>query len=199
MPITGQNRSGFGQMPGKRRSMVLYDADCGLCKWLLSGLLRWDRAGNLQPLALQRPEAQELLIELSLSERMAAWHLISPAGERSSGGAALAVLLRSLPAGRYPAAVFACLPGATERGYRWVAEHRSQLSRCVPAGAKRRAEGRCRAARAPAREATGVWTLSAEGGSATAARQADAIRSSSVRARPSLPRAPLGARLRRGR
>ena len=64
--------------------MVLYDAECGLCKWLLSGLLRWDRAARLHPIALQRSEADDLLRELTPAERMASWHLISPTGERRS-------------------------------------------------------------------------------------------------------------------
>ncbi len=118
---------------------VLYDADCGLCKWLLAGLLRRDRERRLHPLALQRPEADALLHDLSPDERMASWHLISPTGERESAGAALPPLLRLLPGGDRPAAVFARFPRVTERAYRWVADHRSQLSKLVPADAKRRA------------------------------------------------------------
>src|SRR6187200_1349141 len=57
--------------PSERRWVVLYDADCGLCKWLLSGLLRWDRTARLHPIALQRSEAADLLRELTPSERMA--------------------------------------------------------------------------------------------------------------------------------
>jgi predicted DCC family thiol-disulfide oxidoreductase YuxK len=121
---------------------VLYDGDCGFCKWLLSGLLQWDRAERLRPVALQRPEADELLSDLSTEQRMASWHLVSPDGERRSGGAALPPLLRLLPAGRLPAAAFARAPRITDRGYRWVAEHRSQLSRWVPSGLKRRAARR---------------------------------------------------------
>ena len=124
--------------------MVLYDADCGFCKWLLAGLLRWDRAVRLRPLPLQRPEADELLSDLGPAERMASWHLISPTGTRRSGGAALAPLLRLLPRGRVPAAAFARFPKLTERGYRWVAEHRSQLSRWVPTSSKRPASERVR-------------------------------------------------------
>ena len=124
--------------------MVLYDADCGFCKWLLAGLLRWDRAERLRPLALQRPGADELLLDLGPAERMASWHLISPTGARRSGGAALAPLLRLLPGGRVPAATFARFPRLTERGYRWVAEHRSQLSRWVPTSSKRHASERVR-------------------------------------------------------
>jgi predicted DCC family thiol-disulfide oxidoreductase YuxK len=123
---------------------VLYDADCGFCTWTLSVLLRWDRAARVEPVALQRPEADELLVELTPAERMASWHLISPSGERRSGGEALSPLLRALPGGRFPAAVFARFPRLTARGYRFVAEHRSELSRWVPPGAKQRAGQRVR-------------------------------------------------------
>jgi predicted DCC family thiol-disulfide oxidoreductase YuxK len=119
--------------------VVLYDADCGFCKWLLSAVLRWDRAALLHPIALQRPEADDLLQELTPAERMASWHLISPTGERRSGGAAVAPLLRVLPGGRLPAAGFARFSRLTDRGYRWGAEHRSQLSKLVPSRARQRA------------------------------------------------------------
>jgi predicted DCC family thiol-disulfide oxidoreductase YuxK len=110
--------------------------------WLLSGLLRWDRGARLHPIALQRSEADDLLRELTPAERIASWHLISPTGERRSGGAALPPLLRVLPAGRLPAAGFARFSRLTDRGYRWVAEHRSQLSKWVPSSAKQRAAER---------------------------------------------------------
>jgi predicted DCC family thiol-disulfide oxidoreductase YuxK len=118
---------------------VLYDAECGFCTWALAGLLRWDRASRLRPLALQSAAADALLAGLTLDERMASWHLVSPDGERSSAGQALAPALRLLPGGRMPAAVMARNPALTERAYRWVADHRSELSRWVPTASKRRA------------------------------------------------------------
>lgn len=107
---------------------------------MLAGLLSWDRGGRLRPVALQLPEADERLADLAPAERMASWHLISPGGERYSAGAALPPLLRLLPGGRAPAAAFARFPRLTERGYRWVAEHRSGLARLLPARLKRRAD-----------------------------------------------------------
>jgi predicted DCC family thiol-disulfide oxidoreductase YuxK len=142
--------------PAGDRWLVLYDADCGLCTWLLAGLLRWDRAARLRPLPLQGARAGELLADLEPAERFASWHAISPTGQRVSGGAALPPVLMQLPLGGAPAAAFARFPNATERGYRWVAEHRSRLSAWVPEGAKRRASERVRGrelalARAPRR------------------------------------------------
>lgn len=124
--------------------LVLYDADCDLCKWLLSWLLRWDSAGRLRPFALQRPEADELLAELPPEQRAASWHLSSPAGVRYSAGAAIPPLFRLLPGGRAAAFAFALSPGLTERGYLCVAAHRSRLSTLVPSRAKQRAGERVR-------------------------------------------------------
>jgi predicted DCC family thiol-disulfide oxidoreductase YuxK len=120
--------------------LVLYDAECGICRALLAGLLWWDRRGRLRPVALQGAEADSRLADLAPAERMATWHLVSPGGERWSAGAALPALLRLLPGGRAPASAFARFPRPTERGYRWVAEHRSELSRMVPARLKRRGD-----------------------------------------------------------
>lgn len=122
-----------------QRWVVLYDSDCGFCIWLLAGLLRWDRDARLRPVPLQGAYAEGLLADLDPAERMASWHLIGPGGGRSSGGAAIAPLLRLLPGGGLPARVFARFPDATARGYRWVAENRSGLSRWVPKGSKDRA------------------------------------------------------------
>jgi predicted DCC family thiol-disulfide oxidoreductase YuxK len=134
-----------------QRWVVAYDGECGFCIWLLSGLLAWDRRRSLRAIPLQGEEASELLADLDPAERMASWHLISPAGERASGGAAIAPLLRRLPGGGAPAAAFAGLPTATERGYRWVAANRSGLSRWVPKSSKRRARKRVEG-----REAAGI-------------------------------------------
>ena len=117
-----------------RRWAVLYDADCGFCTWLVSVLLRWDCEGRLHPIALQRSEVDDLLREVAPAERIASWHLISTNGERRSGGAAVPPIL--------PAAVCERFPKLTDRGYRWVAEHRLQLSRWLPSSAKRRARRR---------------------------------------------------------
>jgi predicted DCC family thiol-disulfide oxidoreductase YuxK len=115
---------------------LLYDADCGFCRTALAGLLALDRATRVRTLALQAPEAATLLADLDPVSRMQSWHLISPQGERFSAGAAAPPLLRLLPRGRAPAALLAAAPATTDRAYRWVAEHRSALSRLVPSSVK---------------------------------------------------------------
>jgi predicted DCC family thiol-disulfide oxidoreductase YuxK len=124
--------------------LVLYDGDCGLCKWLLAWLLRLDRAERLRPLALQRLEAEALLDDLDPVERMASMHLVAPDGTRLSAGEALPPLLRLLRGGRLPAAVAARVPRLTSAGYRWVAANRIGISRFVPQRAKERAGERVR-------------------------------------------------------
>jgi predicted DCC family thiol-disulfide oxidoreductase YuxK len=122
-----------------RQATVIYDSDCGFCRWSLALLLRVDRSRRLRPLALGTTEADELLGDLEPDERAASWHLVASDGSRESAGAALPKVLELLPGGALPAAVLTHFPGVTERGYRWVADHRSSLSRLVPSAAKRRA------------------------------------------------------------
>lgn len=134
-------------MPSERDWLVLYDAECGICRTLLALLLSWDQHRRLRPLALQDAEAAALLADLTPEERMASWHLVSPlgrthsgaspAGRRWSAGAAVPLLLQLVPGGRVPAAIFARFPGTTERGYRWLAAHRSAISRLLPECLKR--------------------------------------------------------------
>jgi len=122
------------------RWTVLYDVGCGFCRWTCAQVLALDRRHRLRPLAIQDPRAEALLHDLGPDERLRSWHLVSPSGERSSAGAALAPLLGLLPAGTVPAALLRRVPNATERAYAWVAGNRSRLSRLVPSQAKRRAD-----------------------------------------------------------
>ncbi len=92
----------------------------------------------MRPIPLQGSEAGVLLADIAPEQRMRSWHLVSPVGERLSGGAAIPAFIGLLPRGRVPAAIAARFPAVLDHGYRWVAEHRSQLSKLVPASAKAR-------------------------------------------------------------
>jgi predicted DCC family thiol-disulfide oxidoreductase YuxK len=129
-------------VPPPGQPIVLYDADCGFCRWSLAKLLAWDRERRLRPAALQSPEATELLGDLDEERRMASWHLVEPGGRRTSGGIAVVPLLRLLPGGRLPAGLLARFPGLVDRGYCWVADHRGALGRRIPRSAARRADTR---------------------------------------------------------
>jgi predicted DCC family thiol-disulfide oxidoreductase YuxK len=125
--------------PPAPRWTVIYDPDCGFCRTATAAILRADRRRVLRPLALGTPEADRLLADLTPELRAGSWHLISPDGHRESAGAAGPPLLRLLPGGSGPAAALAAAPGATERAYRWVADHRSTFSHSLPAAVKDRA------------------------------------------------------------
>ncbi len=133
------------------RATVIYDADCGFCKFSLALLLSWDRPGKggdgrapgsraLRPLPLGTAEADRLLADLTPEQRDSSWHLIDESGRRDSAGAAFAPALALLPGGRIPAALVARIPRVTERAYRWVVDHRGLLGRFVPARARRWAD-----------------------------------------------------------
>ena len=92
-------------------------------------ILRWDRRHRLRPVEIQGSEGERLLAGLSEHDRLASWHLVGVDGHVRSGGAAAAPLARLLPGGRPLAALFETFPGATDRAYRWVAEHRGAFGR----------------------------------------------------------------------
>jgi predicted DCC family thiol-disulfide oxidoreductase YuxK len=112
-------------------SVVLYDEDCGFCKWSLQKILRWDRAGRLRPVAIQSDEGQRLLAPVDPDARLDSWHLVADDGELFSGGAAAEPLARTLPGGRPLAALFHAFPALTERAYRYVARHRDRWVRLL--------------------------------------------------------------------
>jgi predicted DCC family thiol-disulfide oxidoreductase YuxK len=122
--------------------ILLYDPDCGFCRWSLGWVLAADRARRVRPVPLGSPEADQLLADMDREERIASWHLVAPDGRRWSAGYAAPPLLRLLPAGRAPAAALAAAPGITDLVYRWVADHRSTISRLIPERGKRRADER---------------------------------------------------------
>ncbi|MGH2589259.1 MAG: thiol-disulfide oxidoreductase DCC family protein [Actinomycetota bacterium] len=112
------------------RAVLLYDRDCGFCRWSTARILAWDR-GLVRAVALQHPEARRLLPEMDPSRKMASWHLVTPGARVRSGGAAIAPLARLLPGGAPIAFLAEVFPGLTERAYRWTAKHRDGLGRLL--------------------------------------------------------------------
>ena len=115
------------------RAVILFDNDCGFCRWSLSKIPAWDRRGRLRPVTLQSPEAQDLLRGMDPERKMASWHLVVPDGRTYSGGEAVSPLARLLPAGVPIAALASAFPRTTDRAYRWVAGHRDRLGRALGA------------------------------------------------------------------
>jgi predicted DCC family thiol-disulfide oxidoreductase YuxK len=112
-------------------AVLLYDSDCGFCRWSVDKVLAWDRRRRLRPVALQDAEADGLLGQIDEGTKMGSWHLVTADGRVYSGGAAAAPLFRLLPGGHPFAALFAAFPGITDRTYRLVARNRDRLGRFV--------------------------------------------------------------------
>jgi predicted DCC family thiol-disulfide oxidoreductase YuxK len=109
---------------------VLYDRDCGFCRWALDKILAWDRRRRLRPVAIQSEEGERLLAAIPVDRRLASWHLVTD-GELRSGGEAAPPLFAVLPGGRPLAALLRAFPRLTDRAYGWVAEHRELLARLL--------------------------------------------------------------------
>jgi predicted DCC family thiol-disulfide oxidoreductase YuxK len=124
------------------QATLLYDRDCGFCRWCLGKVLAWDRRRSLRPVAIQSEQAARLLAGMPEEERLASWHLVDLDGTVRSAGAAFPGLLRLLPGGGPLATLTARAPSATDRAYRWVAGNRSRWGKLVTEGAKRRADQR---------------------------------------------------------
>ncbi len=123
------------------RIPILYDGDCGFCRATLGLLLTWDRRRRFRPVAIQSDEGARLLEGMPEEQRLASAHAVMPgASGPVSAGAAAAPVLRELPAGEPVATLAERLPSATDRAYRWVADHRTSLSRMVPGALKQRAD-----------------------------------------------------------
>ena len=115
----------------KASAVVLYDEDCGFCRWSLDKVLAWDRHGRLRPVAIQSDEGGRLLASVPEAERLDSWHLVEASGAVRSGGDAAAPLAALLPGGGPLAALFGAFPGLTERAYRLVAGNRERLARLL--------------------------------------------------------------------
>ena len=124
-----------------RRPILVYDLDCGFCRWSVAKVLAWDRHRRLDLATLQDPEAAELLASVPPAERMKSSHLVMPDGTVYSGGAARSRSSRSCFRGQPRSRCMARLaPGLMNRGYRLIAENRMKVSKLVPAASKRRAD-----------------------------------------------------------
>jgi predicted DCC family thiol-disulfide oxidoreductase YuxK len=125
-------------MSARGRAVILYDRDCGFCRWTVDKVLAWDRPGRLRPVAIQSAEGDRLLSGLEPEARLRSWHLVDEAGVLHSGGAAAEPLARLLPGAGWLSVVFRVFPGSTERAYRFVAAHRSRWARLLHIESRRR-------------------------------------------------------------
>jgi predicted DCC family thiol-disulfide oxidoreductase YuxK len=109
------------------RTLVLFDEDCGFCRWSADRLRAWDRADALAFRSIQAAERDGALEALERDARYASWHVVTPDGRLWSGGDAVPPLMRRLPGGGPIAAIASVAPGTTDRLYRFVARHRGRF------------------------------------------------------------------------
>jgi predicted DCC family thiol-disulfide oxidoreductase YuxK len=114
------------------QAWLLYDADCGLCKFVVARVLELDRARRFRPLALQDAKAAALLPGLGEEERMRSFHVVDPDGTVHSAGDGLAAVFPPLKRA----------PRLASRAYRLVADNRDRLGKLIPGAARRQAERR---------------------------------------------------------
>ena len=110
---------------------VLYDRDCGFCRWTLAQLLRWDRDRRLRPLPIQSEEGQRMLAGVPDEERLASWHLVTADGQVRSAERGFPGLFERLPAGAPVALLTGALPGVFGAGYRALVANRTRLGRRI--------------------------------------------------------------------
>lgn len=126
--------------PSQETVIVLYDADCGFCRWTMAWAMRRDRRHLLVAVPIQSPLGSELLVDVLPSDRLRSAHVFRDDGCRRSGGAAAADVLSALPLTRALGRLAHSLPRATALLYGVVAARRQSFGRLVGKEARRRAD-----------------------------------------------------------
>ena len=120
--------------------IVLYDTDCGFCRWAMAWAVRRDHHHVLVTVPIQSPLGSELLADIDLRERLRSAHVVGDDGRRRSAGAAAAEVLGVLPRTQGLARLAHRLPSTTALLYRVVAKRRSGFGRLVSNKARLRAD-----------------------------------------------------------
>jgi predicted DCC family thiol-disulfide oxidoreductase YuxK len=131
------------------RVIVLYDADCGFCRWAMAWAMRRDHNHVLVSVPIQSPLGSELLVNVIPSDRLRSAHVVLNDGCRRSGGAAAADVLSVLPPTRVLGRLARSLPRTTALLYGVVAARRKSFGRLVGKEARRRADDLLGAPSAP--------------------------------------------------
>ncbi|HYJ61270.1 MAG TPA: DUF393 domain-containing protein [Actinomycetota bacterium] len=116
-----------------RPLLVLYDGDCGFCRWSADRLRAWDRRGRLTFGRIQ--DAGESLGPVSPTDRLVTAHAVEPDGRIWSGGAAMTRIAAEIPAGAPLAWVGRRWPGLAEAAYRAIVDRRERLGAWLGADA----------------------------------------------------------------
>ncbi|MEO8456874.1 MAG: DUF393 domain-containing protein [Chloroflexota bacterium] len=119
------------------RPVFFYDGDCRFCRASARFIASLDHKESIAMLPFDDPAAEALLASVPPDKRGESIHVVQTAGWVLSGGDALLELSRLLPGGDVLASVGwhnDLIRRAFNVGYRFVADHRGQLSRVAPDG-----------------------------------------------------------------
>ena len=128
------------QLPDSGQLVVLFDSDCGFCRWSVAWLLRFDQAHRLVPVAIQSDRGQQLLEAVPHESRLDSAHAVAADGRVFSGGDAAPLIVNKLRGGRAFAPLLKAAPGLTRAAYEVVATNRQSVGRLVPASSRARAD-----------------------------------------------------------
>lgn len=120
--------------------IVLYDSDCGFCRWAMAWAVGRDDRHVLVTVPIQSPLGGELLVEVRPSERLRAAHAINGDGSLYSGGAAAAQVLSVLAPTRALGQLATRLPRVTALLYGFIAARRTTFGRFAGPQARQRAD-----------------------------------------------------------
>ena len=118
-----------------RRFLVLYDEECPFCRASARAILRLAPSGAIEAVGLRSTRAARLVPEEGAEERLEAFHLIAPTGQRWKGGAALPPLFEMLRPLRPMAWLLrrsSAAATAANLSYGWVSRHRPMLAALLP-------------------------------------------------------------------
>jgi predicted DCC family thiol-disulfide oxidoreductase YuxK len=113
---------------GSSSVTILYDDDCGFCRWSADRIRRLDGRGVLAFVPIQGEVGADLLEAVPPQLRLATMHAVTLDGRVWSGGEAARVILEELPGGVFLSHVAAAFPELTDRVYRFVAANREVFS-----------------------------------------------------------------------
>jgi predicted DCC family thiol-disulfide oxidoreductase YuxK len=108
---------------------LVFDADCGFCRWSVERIARRARPGTIRLVEMQSDEGRALLAHLPPDVAESSWHLAAPDGTLHSAGDVVAPLASLVRGGGAVAAAARRFPRATDRAYRLGARNRALLGR----------------------------------------------------------------------
>jgi predicted DCC family thiol-disulfide oxidoreductase YuxK len=120
--------------------IVLYDADCGFCRWAMAWAMNHDDRNQLVPVPIESELGGELLDDLEPTARLRSAHAIADDGKRRSGGAAVAAVLGLIQPAHLGARLARGLPRITNLLYGVVAKQRVGFGRFVDQDARQCAD-----------------------------------------------------------